>query len=117
MLSGRYEPLGLEQRENRRIGIGVQRRCIRQVVSVPRSISGVEIDAHMRVVAVHQANERASLGRIQLHVIAVEIIALGVGALSHAADWAVLPRPVVHVEPLVAVRVVDRVDQQHQRIK
>jgi hypothetical protein len=50
-------------------------------------------------------------------VVAVQVEVLRVGPLAHAADRAVLDRPVRHSHALVAVRVVDGRDEQHEGIE
>jgi len=86
--------------------VRVERRRVGDVVGVLRAIGRVQVDGHVRVVTVHHADQRARLGRVEFHVIAVEVVSLCVGALSHAADGAVLPSAVVDLDKLVSVRVV-----------
>jgi hypothetical protein len=94
------------ERDESRIGVGVQRRRIRQVVAVVRPIGGVQVHRHVRIPAVQQRDERARLGALELHEVAVEVELLRVLARADAAHRAVLRRAVLHVDQLVAVGVV-----------
>ena len=86
------------------------------MVAVHGPVGRVKIDEHVGIVCVHESDEGPRLGGIQLHVIAVQVEALGVGPLAHAADRSMLTRAVVEADPFVAVRVVDGRHEQDQRI-
>ena len=96
--------------------VRMERRRIRQVVAVDGPVRRVEVDDDVRVVVVEEPGEGAGLGRVELDEVAVEVEAVGVGALAHAVDGAVLERPVARVEALVPVGVVDRGDEDRERI-
>ena len=66
----------------------------------------------MRIVFVHETRHGTGFGRLELHVIAVQIVSLGVRPLAHAADGSVLTAAVGEGHALVAVRVVNGRDQQ-----
>ena len=93
----------------------MQRGRVCEMVRVLRPVRGVQIDGHVRIVVAEQARHRPGLGRLQLHVVAVQVVALGVRPLSHPAERPVLAPAVGEGHPLVPVRVVDRRDQQHHR--
>ena len=82
-----------------------------------RAVRRVQVHRHVRVVVVHQLDDRAALGRVELHVIAIEVEALRVRPLPLTAHRAVLRSAVVEREPLIAVRVVDRGHEQHHRLQ
>ncbi len=58
------------------------------MVPVVGAVRGVQVDRDVRVVLGEQADQRARLGRLQLHVVAIEIEALGVRPLPHARHGA-----------------------------
>ncbi len=116
-LGDRWQPLLPEEVDDRRIGGRVERRRVRQVVAMVRSVRGVEIDGHLRVVIAQQLDERPPLRGVELHVIAVQVVVLGVRSLALSCSRAVLAPPAVGCEPLVAVRVVDGGDQQHHALQ
>ena len=98
--------------------VGVQRRLVGQVEPAVRAaVGGVQVHGHVRVVLRQQHGQRPRLGGFQLGAVAIQIEVLRIGALSHAADRAPLAAAVGHVDAFVAVRVVDRVDQQHDRLE
>ena len=75
-----------------------------------RAVRGVQVDHQVRVPVVQQLHERARLGGLELHEVAIEIEAVGVLARADAAERAELLRAVVEADALVAVRVVERRD-------
>ena len=77
-----------------------------------RPVGGVQVHRDLRVVVVHQLHERARLGGLQLHVVPVEIEVLRVGALPLSRHRAILPAAVGQAHLLVAVGVVDRLDDE-----
>ena len=81
------------------------------------AVGRVQIERHVRVVVGHQLRDGASFWRVELHVIAIEVEPLRVGALALAAHRAVLRAAVVEREALVAVGVVDRRDQEDHRLQ
>ncbi len=81
------------------------------------AVGRVQIERHVRVVVGHQLRDGASLWRVELHVIAIQVEPLRVGALALAAHGAVLRAAVVEREALVAVGVVDRRDQEDHRLQ
>ena len=96
---------------------GMERRRVGQVVGVARAVGRVQVERHVRVVVVHQLDDRARFGRVELHVVAIEVEALRVRALPLSAHRPVLRAAVVEREPLVAVGVVDRRDQEDHRLQ
>ena len=81
------------------------------------AVGGVQVDHHVRVVTVEQPHQGPGFRRVQLHVVTVEVVALGIGAPSHAAQGAVLARAVVEANPFVAVGVVNGRHQEHQGVQ
>jgi hypothetical protein len=77
----------------------------------------VQVVADVRIVVVHQLDERLRLRRVELHVVAVDVQVLRVGARAHPVDRAVLALPVVQRELFVAVGVVDRRDEEDHRVE
>jgi hypothetical protein len=71
------------------------------------------VDGDVRIVLREKTGERARLRRLHLGVVAVQVEVLRIGALPHPAHGAELAAPVADAHPLVAVGVVDRVDEQH----
>jgi hypothetical protein len=107
------QPAGIGQQRARhlhetRVGVDGERRRVGQVIAVVRPVGGVQVDDHVRVPDAKQRGKRPALGRLQLHEIAVQIGAAGVGAYADAADGAVLVGPVLAAHALVAVGVVER---------
>ena len=82
-----------------------------------RAVGRVQIERHVRVVVGHQLRDGARFGRVELHVIAIEVEPLRVGTLALSAHRPVLRAAVVEREPLVAVGVVDRRDQEDHRLQ
>jgi len=87
------------------------------VITVERPVGGVQVDDHLGVVVPEQTDEGARFRRLELHMVAVQVEALGVGALPHAAHRAVLRAPIGEFDPFVAVGVVDRRHQEHQGVE
>ena len=81
-----------------------------------RPVRRVQVDGHMRIVLAEQPRHRSRLGRVELHVIAVQVVALGVRPLAHPPDRPVLAAAVREEHPLVAVRVVDGRDEEDHRL-
>ena len=77
----------------------------------------MQVDGDLGIVVSEQADQGAGLGRLELHVVAVQVQVLGVGALAHSPNRAVLQRSIRELDALVAVGVVDRRDEQHQRVE
>ena len=77
----------------------------------------MQVDADVRIVVAQQARQRSRFGRLELHVIAIEIEILRVRPTPDAADRAVLQRTLAESDALVAVGVVDRRDEQHERVE
>ena len=89
----------------------MERRRVREVIAVERAVGGVQVDRNLRIVRIEQGDQRARFGRLELHVVAVQVEPLRVGALAHAPHRPVLQRPIGELDPLVAVGVVNRRDQ------
>ena len=85
-----------------RVGVGVQRRRVRQVVPVVRPVGRVEIDHYVRVPASQQRHKRPRLGRVELHEVAIQIETPGVLARPDTVDRPVLLGAVVEAHVLVA---------------
>ena len=77
----------------------------------------MQVDHEMRIPGREGGGERARLGGLELHVVAIEIQPLHVLAAADAGDRTVLRRPVHDVDGFVAVDVVDRRDQDHHAIE
>jgi hypothetical protein len=77
----------------------------------------VKIDSDVRIVVTHREDERASLRRVQLHVIPVDVQTLGIRPRSHPSDRTVLQRPVRQLHTLVSIGVEDRRDQNDERVQ
>ena len=92
----------------------VERRRVRDVVGVRRAVRRVEVEHEVGVVGAHEPDERAALGRVELHEVAVEVEPLRVRPLPHPLDGPVLVGPVTRVDPLVAVGVVDGRDEERE---
>ena len=86
------------------------------MVGVLGPVGGVQIDGHVRIVLAEQPRHRPGFRRLDLHVIAVQVVSLGVRALAHAADRPMLAPAVREGHALIAVRVVDGRDQQDHRL-
>ena len=84
---------------------------------VQRAVRRVQIQRNVRVVIVHQLDDRPAFGGIELHVIAIEVEALRVRPLTLTAHRAVLRPAVVQREPFIAVGVVDRSHEQHHGLQ
>ena len=86
------------------------------MVRVPRPVRRVQIDGYVRIVLAEQPRHRPRFGRVELHVITVQVIALGVRPLTHPPDRPVLTATIGEGHPFIAVRVVDGRDQQDHRL-
>src|SRR2546430_1382481 len=71
----------------------------------------------MWVPAIEQPRKRLSFRRLELHVIAVKVEPLRVLTHAHPAERTVLRGSILYVDLLVAVRVVDRRDQDNQFVE
>ena len=82
-----------------------------------RAVRRVQTDGDERVPPLeHVVHETMSLRRLELHVVAVEIESLGVFANAFAGRRADLRLAVLGRDALVAVRVVDRRDEDDHSI-
>lgn len=70
------------------------------------AIGGVQVDDQVRVPAAHEPDQCPRLRCGQLHVVAIEIEAIGILANANAADGAVLLDSIVGADFLVTVGVV-----------
>ena len=86
------------------------------MVGVLGPVRRMQVDGHVRVVFGEEPRHRPRLRRVELHVIAVQVVALGIGALPHPAEGSVLAAAVGEGHPLIAVRVVDGPDEQDHRL-
>ena len=77
-----------------------------------RAVRHVQVDIRQRIPGVHQRQHVLHLGRIGLHVFAVQIVVLRRAAPAHFHGTA-LVRPVPLAEALMAVDIEDRHEQQH----
>jgi len=94
------------------MGVGVQRRRVGEVIGVLCAVGRVQVDHHVRIVVLVGQRQGARLGRLQLHMVAVQVESLRVGAFPRALVRAKLIRSVHWADPLVAIRVVDRGNEQ-----
>ncbi len=76
----------------------------------------MQVDGHVRIVFAQQPRHRPRFGRVELHVIAVQVVALSVRPLTHPSDRPVLTATIGEGHPFIAVRVVDGRDQQYHRL-
>ena len=86
------------------------------MIAVNRAAGRMQVDQHMRIIFMNQLNQRTRFGRIQLHMVPVEVIPLRIRALTHTADRAMLPGTVIQTDALVAIGIVYGRYEQHQRI-
>ena len=93
-----------------RVGADGERWRVGQVIAVIRAVRRVQVDHHVRIPVVQQLHERARLGGLELHEVAIEIETVGVFARADAAERTELLRAMVEADALVAVRVVERRD-------
>ena len=93
----------------------IVRRLVGQVVGVTRAVGRVQVDHHVRIEVVEQPHHRPRLGRVELDVVAVDVEPLRVRTRALSADRAVLQAAADQRHALVAVGVVDRIDEQHHR--
>ena len=96
--------------------VGMERGRVGDVVGVPRPVRRMQIDGYVRIVFAEQPRHRPRFGRVELHVVAVQVIALSVRPLTHPSDRPVLTAAVREAHPFVAVSVVDGRDQQDHRL-
>ena len=82
-----------------------------------RAIRRVQIDRQERIPAVeHVGDQAARFGGLELHVVPVEIETLRVLPNADAVRGTVLRRPVLGIDLLIAVGVVDRSDENDHLI-
>ena len=110
------DPLA-RQRNQPWIGVGVERRRIGQMVAVVRAVGRVQVDGDVGIPAVHQPDERARFGALELHVIAVQVEPASVFANPDTRFGPVLLGAILDVDPLVAVGVVDGRDQNDELLQ
>jgi hypothetical protein len=77
----------------------------------------VQIDHHVRIERVQQPHHRSRFRRVELHVVAVDVQPLRVRPRPLAADRPMLEAAAGERHPLVAIGVVDRVDQQDHGVE
>ena len=85
------------------------------MVGMTRAVGRVQIDHHVRIEIVEQPDHRSCLWRVELHVVAVDVEALGIGTRALPADRSVLQTTARQRHALVAIGVVDGVDEEHHR--
>src|SRR5215831_17390234 len=69
---------------------GIVRHFPSKMVCVPRAVGSMKVDHDVGIVIVQHLHHRPSLGRVELHVVPIDIEPLRVCANSHPADRAVL---------------------------
>ena len=90
------------------------RAVVGQRVAVKRAVGRVAVDDDRRVPLVEQLHQRPHLGAFQLDEIAVEVEAGRIGADADAVRRAVLLRPMLGIDLLVAVRVEIRAENDDE---
>ena len=98
--------------DDARVGVRIQRRRIRQLIAVIRTIRRVQIDRDERIPSMQNIRDQSTrLRRLEFHVVAIEIESLSVLAHADAVDRADLRRAMRRRDFLVTVGVVDRRDE------
>jgi hypothetical protein len=95
----------------------MERRCIGEVISVLRAVGGMEVGREVGVILREKLGEGTPLGRVQFHVIAIDIEILRVRTCARSANRSVLGAPIREGYPFVPVRVQDWCDEDHERIE
>ena len=76
-----------------------------------RPVRRVQVQDDVRIPVGEELDERARLGGLELHEIAIEVEAVGVFARADARERPELRGPVIEADALVAVRVIEGRDE------
>jgi hypothetical protein len=98
--------------------VGIETRRVGEGVAVIAAVGSVEIDEEIGLPLREESQRPASLGRLELHIVAVEVETLAVGVAAHDGG-TILSRAVLLPggKVIVAVGIVDRDHQQDDAVE